>query len=119
VNHLVEIKTAIHRASDPVRTDIFRLSEVKASIGFYRSIGTTHGKRPPTRFGSQDEMLEYKASIRKSDIDRINLELESEVDTLQEKLDTFNVTTKIKIDIPEVMNRPFSPVGKHSDIVDW
>ena len=118
VVHLIAVKTAIHKASDSIRADIFRLAEVKATIGFYRSLGTSHGKRQAHRFGTGDEFVEYKATIRKEEVDRINFELESEIDTLQEKLDTFNVTTNIEIDVPDAMNRPFAPLGK-SDSADW
>lgn len=111
VEHLIAVKSAIHTASEPVRTDIFRLSELKSTIGFYRSLPTSHGKREPHRFGGSEEFIEYKAVMRKEEISRIVFELETKIDALQERLDGFNVSTKIDIDIPDVMNRPFAPVG--------
>lgn len=118
VEHLIAVKTAIHKASDPIRKDIFRLAEVKVTIGFYRSLGTAHGKRSSDRYGGGGEFVEYKATIRKDHVDAINLELESEIDAIQEKLDQFNIATKIEIDIPDEMNRPFAPVGGHPKM-DW
>ena len=108
-DYLVALKTAIHRASDSVRDKIFMLAELKGSIGFYNSICTQHGKRESHRFGGDDEFVEYKAVIRKESIDRAVAELEAEIDTIQDRLDEFNATTMIKIDVPNVMSRPYAP----------
>ena len=109
-DYLVALKTAIHRASNSVRDKIFLLSELKGSIGFYNSICTQHGKRESHRFGSGDEFVEHKAIIRKEAVDRIVAELEERIDTIQEQLEEFNVVTKIRIDIPDAMSRPYAPV---------
>ncbi len=111
LEHLVALKTAIHRASDKVRDKIFMLAELKGSIGFYRSINTQHGKREAHRFGGGDEFVEYKAVMRKESIDRIVVELESKIDAIQDELDEFNVSMKINIDIPGAMSRPYAPIS--------
>lgn len=110
-DYLVALKTAIHRASDSVRDKIFMLSELKASIGFYRSVSTQHGKREAHRFGGGDEFVEHKAVMRKDAIDRIVIELEERIDAIQDQLEEFNVTTKINIDIPDAMSHPYAPIG--------
>lgn len=102
LNHLVALKTAIHRASDKVREKIFLLAELKGSIQFYRSIDTQHGKRQSNRFGGGDEFVEHTAVMRKESIDRIVVELEGKIDAIQDTLDEFNAVTKISINIPDV-----------------
>lgn len=110
-DYLVALKTAIHRASDSVRDKIFLLAELKGSIGFYRSICTQHGRRESHRFGSGDEYVEHKATIRKESVDRIVAELEERIDEIQDHLEEFNVTTAIKIDIPDAMSCPHAPIN--------
>jgi hypothetical protein len=114
LEHLVTLKTAIHRASDKVRKDIFMLAELKGSIRFYRSISTQHGKcesRGFGRFGGSDEFVEHTAVLRKEDIDRLVALLEEKIDTMQDRLDEFNAVTKINIDIPDAMSRPYAPIS--------
>lgn len=113
VDHLVELKTAIHLASDKIRSKIFELAELKGSIQFYRTIDTQHGRRPANRYaiGGGDEFVEYKAVMRKESIDRIVTELESKIDAIQDSLEEFNGTTRITINIPDAMNRPYAPIA--------
>ena len=107
--HLVALKTAIHKASDPMRENIFLQSELRAAILFYRQINTQHGKREAHRFGASDEFVENKAVMRKGLIDRTITELESKIDDIQDTLDEFNATTRISIEIPNAMDRPGAP----------
>ena len=109
-DYLVALKTAIHRASDSVRDKIFMLAELKGSIQFYRTICTQHGKRESNRFGS-GEFVEHKAAMSKNEIDRLVNELEVRIDAIQDQLDAFNMTTKINIDIPDAMSRPYAPIS--------
>ena len=111
INYLVALKTAIHKASDSMRDKIFLLAELKGSIVFYRSISTQHGKREAHRFGGGDEFVEHKAVMRKESIDCIVVELEEKIDAIQDLLEEFNVTTKIQIDIPDAVSRPYAPVS--------
>lgn len=111
MEHLVALKTLIHRASNEIRDKIFRLAELRGSIQFYRSISTQHGKCPRHSFGGGDGFVEHKAVMRKESIDRLVIELETRIDEIQDQLDEFNVTTKISIDIPGAMNRPYAPLN--------
>jgi hypothetical protein len=95
VNYMVFLKTAIHNACEPVRDKIFRLSEAKASIAFYNSLPTRHGKAPTSRFAGGSETIEYRATIRKADVDRFVADLEKQIDQLQDELDAFNHETQI------------------------
>lgn len=107
VEHLVDLKTAIHKASNEIRHDIFRMSELRQSIQFYRSINTQHGKTQAHRFGGGgDDFVEYKAIMRRELIENSVTVLEAAIDAIQDKLDAFNAATTIEINIPESMSRP-------------
>lgn len=111
MDHLVALKTAIHRASDKIRDKIFLLAELKGSVQFYRSIDTQHGKRESHRYGMGEEFVEHKAVMRKETIDRIVADTETRIDEIQDRLDEFNVSTRINIDIPGAMTCPYAPIG--------
>lgn len=112
VQHLVALKTAIHRATDPVRDKVFMMAELRGSIQFYQSLNTQHGKSASTRyFGGGDEFVEHKATMRKEHVDRIVADLEAQIDDIQDKLDEFNASTKIEIDIPDAVDRPYAPIS--------
>ena len=103
-DYLVTLKTAMHRASDAVRDKIFLLAELKASILFYRSVSTQHGKREAHRFGGGDEFVEHKATLRKDAVDHLVTDLEGRIDVIQDQLEEFNATTKIDIVISNAMS---------------
>lgn len=112
-DHLISVKTTIHViVPENIRAKIFRLGELKATIGFYRGLDTSHGKRQSSRYSMRpsDEFVENKAVIRKEEVDRIVIELEKEIDRIQDELDEFNARTKVSIVIPEAMDRPFAPM---------
>lgn len=106
VEHLIALKTAIHRASEPVREKIFRLAELKGTIQFYRGLSTTHGK---SQTWNSEDAVEYDAVLRKKDVDAIVANLEAEVDSIQDSLDEFNASTKFGIEVPNAVKRPYAP----------
>ena len=93
--HMVDLKLAIARASDPVREHILMLSELKAKSSFLQSIGTQNGKFPPTF--REDPEREYIAIYRKVDIDSKVDETEKEIDERQEALEKHNHMTEVAI----------------------
>jgi hypothetical protein len=97
--HLVELKCKVDEANTPIKQDIFAMQEIRARIVFLREISTSHGKvLKSIRFGEDKEMT-YQATFRKVDIDKMVVEAEEQLDDLQEKLDHFNNTTTIEIDL--------------------
>jgi hypothetical protein len=92
---LVEVKTAISLANQPVQKLIFELAECKSLIANLRNVQTRHGivveGYPGTR-------MTYVAQFRKADIDREVRRVEKEIDRLQDELDRFNYSTTITID---------------------
>lgn len=89
---LVDLKTRIHLASSPVRKDIFYLSELKNKINQVKNLSTENGISR-SRFST--ESVEFVAHFNISWKDSQLESIEAEIEAIQEKLDTFNHTTKI------------------------
>lgn len=89
---LITLKTKIHLACEPVRDNIFRLSELKHYIKRLKSIDTKNGV-----FVSRYEStgMRYEAHFGASTIDEMIEGLEAELEQLQEGLDQFNHTTHL------------------------
>ena len=89
---LVELKTRIHTASEPVRALVFELSELKALTQRVRSVSTANGtwreryENVTTVMNAELDILWQDAKIE---------EIENRIETIQEKLDKFNHTTEI------------------------
>ena len=92
VHELIDLKTKIHAASAPVRREIFALSELKSRVQSLRSLNTQSGI-VRERFGSEPH--EIKAHFDTLWKDHQIESLESEIDSIQEKLDSFNHSTKL------------------------
>ncbi len=96
VASLVNLKTAINDANRETQRDIYDLAEKKASVQFLSSLSTLHG-RQPALYPSTTDII-YFASFKKCDLDALIVTLEREIDHLQDKLDQFNQSCRIKID---------------------
>ncbi len=93
---LVNLKTSITRANQPVQDKIYRLSELKSKIRFLKTIPTTEGKAPMGKnYYSQSEMYMWESAIKAKERDQHVLELEKEIETLQKELDAHNYNTTI------------------------
>jgi|LakMenEpi03Aug12_release.lakeMendotaPanAssembly.Ray.scaffolds.fasta_scaffold20870_11 hypothetical protein len=90
--NLVKLKTRIHFASEPVRSLVFELSELKALVQRVRSVSTTNG--------TWRERYENVTTVMNAELDilwqdaKID-EIENKIELIQEKLDKFNHTTEI------------------------
>lgn len=89
---LVDLKTKIHEASSPVRSKIFKLSELKTSVEKVKNITTDSGVSYD-RYHSNQLVLTTELDVlwKDTQIDH----LEKEIDLLQEELDKFNHLTQI------------------------
>lgn len=89
---LVELKTRIHTASEPIRSLVFELSELKALVQRVRSVSTANG--------TWRERYENVTTVMNAELDilwqdaKID-EIENKIEAIQEKLDKFNHTTEI------------------------
>jgi hypothetical protein len=91
---LASLKAKIHIANTPVMEDIFWMSEMKSTIAALKKMDCTEGKSSRERFRMESEM------VLTSEISLVNRNqeikmLESKIEEIQDKLDTFNATTEI------------------------
>lgn len=90
---LVDIKTKIHRANMGVYDKIFRLSELKSLAKRINQIDCSAGK-VSDRYSRSEPTIktaEISVVIRDLQVKKI----ESEIEQLQDELDTHNATTQI------------------------
>ena len=92
VQEYVDFKTAIHKASEPVRHKIFMIGELKAYLSRIHSLSTTEGL---VRDRYSSEGATYAADINQLEKDAKIEELETAIESLQDELDYFNATTEI------------------------
>jgi hypothetical protein len=92
---LVELKTAINTANQPVQKQIFELAECKSLIAMLNKVSTKNG---PSLEGFSAVRVLYVAQLRKPEVDREVKRVEQEIDRLQDELDRFNYKTLITID---------------------
>ncbi|MCE9560767.1 MAG: hypothetical protein K8U57_01805 [Planctomycetes bacterium] len=96
VRRLTDLKHAITQANAPIQKDIFALAEMKAEVTLLAGLNTKHGtviEGYPT-----SGAVSYIAQFRKGEVDAMTTALETRIDALQDKLDTFNATTTIAVD---------------------
>lgn len=89
-SELILLKANIHRASEPVRADIFHLSELKTTIQRLRGLSTNKGT-----VNRYDNIITYVCVYDALWKDTQLETLENKIEELQEKLDKFNHTTNI------------------------
>lgn len=96
VRRLTDLKLAIAQANAPIQRDIFALGEMKAEVTLLTGLNTKHGtviEGYPT-----SGAVSYIAQFRKGEVDAMTTALETRIDALQDKLDTFNASTTIAVD---------------------
>lgn len=89
---LVDLKTKIHKANQPVYDKIFALAELKGMIKELKKVSTEEGK-VNERYGSVVSVKEVELNV--TDIDAAVAVLESQIEGLQTELDVHNATTQI------------------------
>ena len=91
---LASLKAKIHIANTPVMEDIFWMSEMKSTIAALKKMDCTEGKSNRDRYRMESEI------VLTSEISLVNRNqmiklLETNIEEIQDKLDTFNATTEI------------------------
>ena len=100
---LIELKTAIARANNPIQDRIIRMVELRSWITTLRAIPTEHGfVRPRGLYGDvQGEAIEQKACLRRSDVDDEIRMVEMNIAKIETNLAEFNAKTEIDVEVPE------------------
>jgi hypothetical protein len=91
-NELIRLKTAIHLAAAPRRSEIFKLSELKDYLKNIKSMSTTEGLETE-RYNAVT--IEYSVQINEIEKLKIIKQLEEKIDGIQEELDVFNIRTDV------------------------
>ena len=92
---LIELKTKIHQANSPVYGKIFRMSELKSIVSKIKLMDCTEGT-PNDRYSRRPENPPTMTSeISIVDRDGIVKGLETEIEVIQDELDTHNALTQI------------------------
>ena len=92
IDELVVLKTRIHKANSKVYDKIFLLSELKSFVKQLKQIDCTSGKKVE-RYGN--EVVSKTTAISLVERDNLVKEYESQIESIQEELDTHNSKTKI------------------------
>lgn len=90
---LVAVKAAIQRANLAIYEDVLRLGEMKALIQMLNGLNTKHGTEP----SYNGVEYHFVATITKPEALESVRRLEAEIDTLQDKLNKYNASTKVEL----------------------
>lgn len=92
VDELVALKTAIHKANAKVYDKIFKLAELKSLVSKLKGLDCKEGMHQSYRMESP---LKYTSQISIVEKDQLIEKLESQIEMLQEELESHNAKTKI------------------------
>jgi ribosomal protein L35AE/L33A len=92
---LIALKTRISKANLVVQEKIFRMSELKSQVIFYRSIDAKIGRVADYHGKYGSETVQFVCQLNATEIDAIVDVLENEISNLQDDLDFCNNTTEI------------------------
>ena len=96
---LVTLKTAINAVNASIQKDIYELAELKGYIALHNTLRNCDSDR---YYDRNDEAVEYDMIINISRIDNCIEHAQEEVEAAQDRIDTFNHTTKITVDLKAV-----------------
>ena len=94
IGQLVDLKHAIHTASQPVRKDIFAISELKGMTKAVRALNTNPAIYA-NRYSGGDARVKVEVTLDVAWQDKMIDSLEAKIEEIQERLDKFNHSTQI------------------------
>jgi hypothetical protein len=96
VKQLVDLKTKIHIANQPVYYKIFKLSELKSMVSKFNGLQCDEGKQSQRgNWGQSSEPIIMNAVIGIIDRDKMIKTLEEQIEEIQDELDIHNTNTQI------------------------
>ena len=90
---LIVVKSSIQRANQPIYEDVLQLAELKTVIQMLAGLNTKHGTEP----GFNGMEYRWTAAFRKPEALEMIRKLETEIDVIQDKINEFNVSTRIEV----------------------
>ena len=95
---LIAVKTAIAEANAGIVGTIVELEEVKSLLAFFREVPADDDLEIlEGRFGSSRSVVEWDVALDKSTLLEKRGELQARADALQDRLDEYNVRTKVTL----------------------
>ena len=95
---LIAVKTAIAEANAGIVGTIVELEEVKSLLAFFREVPADDDLEIlEGRFGSQQTIVKWDVAMGKSALLAKRGELQARADALQNKLDEYNIRTKVTL----------------------
>ena len=95
MDELIALKANIAATNAPVYNDIFRMAELKSFTQHLKSIPVQEGVEKQASYGGAILEITYFSAINRTELDELILKYEAEIQTIQDRLDTFNFTTEI------------------------
>lgn len=94
IEALIGLKTNIAISNNEIQEAIIRRGELKSSIEFLSTLNTSDGI---SRHGYQNTEVTHVAIIKSQDVLQQSRAMEKEMDAIQDKVDEYNINTKIVI----------------------
>lgn len=96
---LIFVKSLISRANNKIVDKIYRMSECKGQLAFYKKLNCAEGKVTNSYTLRDTNSSEYRvAQIKEEDRNNRVEALITEINGLQDELDEFNATHRVEID---------------------
>lgn len=92
--NIIKLKTAIHEASAPIRSKIFKIGELKNFLVRFNNMSTTEGLVKERGYSGSSEST-YVVDFTEAEKVYIINDIKAEIESIQEELDTFNATKEI------------------------
>jgi soluble P-type ATPase len=93
INALVDLKMSINAANADIQESIYNLAELKGMISFWQQMPTAEGVISNTY--SEAAAKTYVATFNEVFKDNLIKNLQTDVDTIQEEIDTYNYTKEV------------------------
>lgn len=99
ITDLIFVKSLISRANNKIVDKIYRMSECKGQLAFFKKLNCAEGKITNTYSMRDIDNSEYRvAQIKEEDRNNRVEALIAEINKLQDELDEFNATHRVEID---------------------
>ena len=98
VENLIAVKSSIATANVGLYPRIFRLAELKGLVTQLKALDVRHGVfKEAGNYAQPAYEVEYVAQLKKSVVDGLVAELETEISALQDELDEFNHSHSVEL----------------------
>jgi hypothetical protein len=94
-DELIKHKSKLSVATTPIVEKILRMNELKSFISNTLNVLSCQNGFTTTGYGSSERTVTVVSSINQKQKDELVAKYESEIESLQDEIDTFNATTDI------------------------